>query len=122
MSDADADRRRGRKPHQGLVKTGVVEPGDEQGAYSHAQLIRMNNRFRTRLLRAWNAARRTAKLPLIRSRRLFGEIVERRLELLRCRLRCLGAPFPRRLLVLAPLALADEFGPQLTLPTAHTSP
>ena len=29
------------------------QPGDEQGAYTHAQLIRMDNRFRARLLRAF---------------------------------------------------------------------
>src|SRR5437016_6231009 len=30
----------------------VPEPGDEQGAYSREQLIRMDTRFRARLLRA----------------------------------------------------------------------
>jgi hypothetical protein len=31
------------------------QPGDEQvGGWSHAQLIRMDNRFRARLLRAFN--------------------------------------------------------------------
>jgi hypothetical protein len=30
-----------------------AEPGDEQGAYSREQLIRMDHRFRTRLLRAF---------------------------------------------------------------------
>src|SRR6516162_2462483 len=57
---------------------------------------------------------------LIGSRRLCGEIVERRLEVRRRQLwPFLGPPLSRRLLVFAPLALADEFGPQLTLLTAH---
>src|SRR5215467_874586 len=51
---------------------------------------------------------------LIGSRRLFGEIAERSLELRRRRL--LGSPLSRRLVVLALLTLADEFGPQLTPP------
>src|SRR6516164_89028 len=59
---------------------------------------------------------------LIGSRRLFGEIVERSLELRRRRLRLLGSPLARRLHVLALLVLAHEFGPQLTLLTAHMSP
>src|SRR5215831_3676670 len=59
---------------------------------------------------------------LIGSRRLFGELVKRSLELRRRWLRLLGSPLSRRLVVLAPLTLADEFGPQLTLPTAHVSP
>jgi len=37
------------------------QPGDEQvGGWSHAQLIRMDNRFRARLLRAFKRGRRTA--------------------------------------------------------------
>src|SRR6516164_5420213 len=60
---------------------------------------------------------------LIGSHRLCGEIVEHRLELRRCRLWLfLGPPLSRRLVVLALLTLADEFGPQLTLLTAHVSP
>src|SRR5215813_3720569 len=59
---------------------------------------------------------------LIGLQRLSGEVIERSLELRRRRLWLLGSPLSRRLLVLAPLALADEFGPQLTLPTAHVSP
>src|SRR5262252_6930837 len=49
---------------------------------------------------------------LIGSRRLCGEIVERSLELCRRRLwPFFGPPFSRLLLVVALLALADEFGP-----------
>src|SRR5262249_40968130 len=69
-----------------------------------------------------SVARRAVRPPLTRSRLLVGEIIKRSLKLLRRRLRLLGAPLPCRLLVLALLALADEFGPQLTLPTAHASP
>ena len=45
-------RPRGRPPHKN-GKAAPSEPGDEQGACTHAELIRMNNRFRTRLLRAF---------------------------------------------------------------------
>jgi hypothetical protein len=45
-------RPRGRPPHKNS-RAALPEPGDEQGAYSHAQLIRMDNRFRARLLRAF---------------------------------------------------------------------
>ena len=45
-------RPRGRPPHKNS-KAAPSEPGDEQGAGTHAELIRMNNRFRTRLLRAF---------------------------------------------------------------------
>ena len=45
-------RPRGRPPHKN-GKAAPSEPGDEQGAGTHAELIRMNNRFRTRLLRAF---------------------------------------------------------------------
>jgi hypothetical protein len=42
---------RGRPPHS---KVALPEPGDEQhGDYSHARLVRMDNRFRARLLRAF---------------------------------------------------------------------
>src|SRR5262249_62247768 len=30
-----------------------AEPGDEQGPYAYAELVRMNNKFRARLLRAF---------------------------------------------------------------------
>src|SRR5262249_19816250 len=50
------------------------------------------------------------------------QAIECSLELRRRRLRLPGAPLPRRLVVLALLTLADEFGPQLTLLTAHVSP
>src|SRR6266704_3347862 len=69
-----------------------------------------------------SAARKAGRLPLTRSRLLVGEIIKRSLKLRRCRLRLLGSPLPRLLLVLALFALADEFGPQLTLPTAQASP
>jgi hypothetical protein len=42
----------GRPPHK-HSKAVPPKPGDEQGAYTHAQLIRFDNRFRTRLLRAF---------------------------------------------------------------------
>jgi hypothetical protein len=45
------------------------QPGDEQvGDWSHAQLIRMDNRFRARLLRAFKRGKETAKLPPRRTR------------------------------------------------------
>ena len=52
---SDADTRRGRKPYAGAgVVCSVWEPGDErQGDYSYEQRIRMDNRFRARLLRAF---------------------------------------------------------------------
>ena len=43
---------RGRPPHKNS-KAAPPEAGDEQGAYAHAQLILMDNRFRARLLRAF---------------------------------------------------------------------
>jgi hypothetical protein len=41
--------------HDGRTRPKVAEPepGDEQGAYAHAELVRMDNRFRDRLLRAF---------------------------------------------------------------------
>ena len=51
---SNADTRRGRKPYAGIVKTSVSEPGDErQGDYRREQLVRFDNRFRARLLRAF---------------------------------------------------------------------
>ena len=83
----------------------------------------MDNRFRARLLRAFKRGKesRQAAANQTRSRLLVGEIIKRSLKLRRCRLGLLGSPLPRLLLVLALLALADEFGPRLTLPTAHAS-
>jgi hypothetical protein len=49
---SDADTRRGRKPYTNGKRT-PFQPGDEQATYTHAQLIRMDNRFRARLLRAF---------------------------------------------------------------------
>src|SRR5262249_8839740 len=72
----------------------------------------------SRLCAPSSAARRAVRPPLTRSRLLVGEIIKRSLKLRRCRLRLLGSPLPRLLLVLALLALADECGPQLTLPTS----
>src|SRR5262245_51348925 len=82
----------------------------------------ITNRFTS--LRRTGARAAIGILPALRRRLLdtANEIIERSLELRRRRLRLLGSPLSRRLLVLAPLALADEFGPQLTLPTAHVSP
>jgi hypothetical protein len=46
-------KRRGREPYCN-GKAMSPEPGDEQvGDWSHAQLVRMDNRFRARLLRAF---------------------------------------------------------------------
>jgi len=45
-------RPRDRPPHKNSTAA-QSEPGDEQGGYTHAQLIRMDNRFRARLLRAF---------------------------------------------------------------------
>ena len=43
----------GRPPYQ-HSRMALPEPGDEQcGDYSHARLVRMDNRFRARLLRAF---------------------------------------------------------------------
>jgi len=49
---SDAGTRRGRKPYTNGKHT-PFQPGDEQATYTPAQLIRMDNRFRTRLLRAF---------------------------------------------------------------------
>jgi len=43
---------RGRPPHKNS-RAALPEPGDEQNAYTPAQLRRMDNRFRARLLRAF---------------------------------------------------------------------
>ena len=44
---------RGRPPYR-HSKAALPKPGDEQcGDYSHARLVRMDNRFRARLLRAF---------------------------------------------------------------------
>ena len=43
----------GRPPYRQHSRTALPEPGDEQGAYTHAQLVRFDNRFRARLLRAF---------------------------------------------------------------------
>jgi hypothetical protein len=45
-------RPRGRPRHKNS-KAAPSEPGDEQGAHRHAQLIGMDNRFRARLLCAF---------------------------------------------------------------------
>src|SRR5262249_61852288 len=51
MSETDG-RPRGRPPHRNTSKGALSEPGDEQNTYTHAQLIRFDNRFRRRLLHA----------------------------------------------------------------------
>ena len=44
---------RGRPPYR-HSKAALPKPGDEQcGDYSHARLVRMDNHFRARLLRAF---------------------------------------------------------------------
>jgi hypothetical protein len=43
---------RGRPPHKNS-KAAPPEPGDEQSTYTRTQLIRFDNRFRSRLLRAF---------------------------------------------------------------------
>jgi hypothetical protein len=45
-------RPRGRPPHKNS-RAALPEPGDEQPAYTHAQLVRFDNRFRARLLHAF---------------------------------------------------------------------
>src|SRR5215831_11796742 len=46
--------KRVRKPEPYLAGKGTpFQPGDEQATYTQAQLIRMDNRFRARLLRAF---------------------------------------------------------------------
>jgi len=61
MSD-DSKRRPGRKPYNGvIVRADVSEPGDEAvGQWSHAQLVRMDNRFRQPIQRAFHRDRRPA--------------------------------------------------------------
>jgi len=49
MSDSDG-RPVGRPPYRTHSKTADAQPGDEQPAYTHAQLIRFDTRFRRRLL------------------------------------------------------------------------
>jgi len=48
----DGNHRRGRVPY-GSGKRAPWQPGDEQDTYTRMQLIRFDNRFRTRLLRAF---------------------------------------------------------------------
>src|SRR5262245_51870139 len=50
MSDADA--RRGRKPY-GSSRREPFEPGDEQATYTREQLLQFDDRFRARLLHAF---------------------------------------------------------------------
>jgi len=45
-------KRRGRPPYR-YGRAARPRPGDELATYTHAQLILMDNRFRTRLLRAF---------------------------------------------------------------------
>jgi hypothetical protein len=54
MSETDG-RPRGRPTHKitSKAKATPFEPGDEQPAYTHAQLIHFDNRFRARLLWAF---------------------------------------------------------------------
>jgi len=52
MSDTDG-RPRGRPPHRCTSKTDPFQPGDELATYTHAQLIRFDNRVRRRLLHAF---------------------------------------------------------------------
>ena len=53
----------GRPPYR-HNKTALPEPGDAQGAYTHAQLLRFDNRFRARVLRAFK--REACRLSLSR--------------------------------------------------------
>jgi len=54
---ADAARR------QQYFRDAPPQPGDEQvGDWSHAQLVRMDNRFRARLLRAFLRGKENARL------------------------------------------------------------
>jgi hypothetical protein len=53
MSAGNGTRNRGRPPYLAGKRT-PWQPGDEQvGDWSHSQLLRMDNRFRARLLRAF---------------------------------------------------------------------
>jgi hypothetical protein len=52
MSATDG-RPRGRPPHRTNSKHATYEPGDELATYTHAQLVRFDNRFRRRLLHAF---------------------------------------------------------------------
>ena len=52
MSDSDG-RPVGRPPYRTHSKNADAQPGDEQPAYTHTQLIRFDNRFRRRLLHAF---------------------------------------------------------------------
>jgi hypothetical protein len=52
---------RGRPPHKNS-KAALPMPGDEQcGDYSHARLVRMDNRFRARLLRAFKRGKESCQ-------------------------------------------------------------
>jgi hypothetical protein len=52
MSDTDG-RPVGRPPYRTHSKNVDAQPGDEQPAYTHTQLIRFDTRFRRRLLHAF---------------------------------------------------------------------
>src|SRR5215831_16638761 len=84
---ATNDKPPGRPPHK-HSKAVPPKPGDEQGAYTRAQLVRFDNRFRSRLCAPSGPARRAVRPPLTRSRLLVGEIIKRSLKLRRCRLSC----------------------------------
>src|SRR6516165_9506457 len=85
----------GRPPHK-HSKAVPPKPGDEQGAYTRAQLVRFDNRFRSRLCAPSGAARRAVRPPLARSRLLVGGIIKRSLKLRRCRLSCVTLTCCRR--------------------------
>ena len=55
----------GRPPHK-HSKAVPPKPGDEQGAYTRAQLVHFDNRFRSRLCAPSSAARRAVRPPLTR--------------------------------------------------------
>src|SRR5262249_32856271 len=58
-------RPRGRPPHKNS-KAAPSEPGDEQGAYTHAQLVRMDNRFRAPPAKPPAAGNRSVELASFR--------------------------------------------------------
>jgi hypothetical protein len=49
---SDADTRRGRRPY-GSSRHAPFQPGDEQATYTSEQLVQFDNRFRARLLHAF---------------------------------------------------------------------
>jgi hypothetical protein len=47
-----------------IASRAAPEPGDEQGPYEYAELVRMNDRFRARLLRAFEHGRESREAAM----------------------------------------------------------